>query len=332
MQLHKSVKLFLLIIFLFAPNFHAQDTNPVDKQVANPITDKPNVNTIAPEQDIKATKAKQDSGYKPEGGDEDLIVYSNKQTVEGEEGKRILIHSGNVDVRYGVYRLQADKITINEAETTMTAEGSVVFDQGEDQRITGTRGVFNYRTKLGYFVESTGFTNQTNDGTVIYFTADRVERTGENEVEVENGKFTACEDNVPKWSFTASKAVIKPNDKIKLINAKFRVKDVPIVPIPYASIPIKKRDRASGFLTPNFGFSGNKGFRLTTAYYQTLGRSADVTFRTDLFTSRGIGYGADVRTRANSRSFLNFGFYAVQDRIFGAEAGRTTPDQGGSLF
>lgn len=332
MQLHKSVKLFLLIIFLFVSTVHAQDTNPVDKQVANPLTDKPNVNPIAPEQDIKPTKTKQDSGYKPEGGGEDLVVYSVRQIVEDKDGKKTVVHSGNVDVRYGVYRLQADKITINEAETTMTAEGSVVFDQGEDQRITGTKGEFNYRTKLGYFVESTGFTNQTNDGTVIYFTADRVERIGENEVVVVNGKFTACEDNVPKWSFTASKAVIKPNDKIKLINAKFRVKDVPILPLPYASIPIKKRDRSSGFLTPNFGFSGNKGFRLTTAYYQTLGRSADVTFRTDLYSSRGIGYGADVRTRANSRSFLNFGFYAVKDRIFGANAGRATPDQGGSLF
>lgn len=332
MQLHKSVKLFLLIIFLFASTVHAQDTNPVDKQVANPLTEKPKANPVEPVQNTKTTKTKQDSDNKSEGSDEDLIVYSVRHIVEDKNGKKIIVHSGNVDVRYGIYRMQADKITINEAETTMIAEGSVIFDQGDDQRITGTRGEFNYQTKLGYFVESTGFTNQTNDGTVVYFTADRVERVGENEILVENGKFTACEDNVPKWSFTASKAVIKPNDKIKLTNAKFRVKDIPLVPLPYASIPIKKRDRASGFLTPSFGFSGNKGFRLATAYYQTLGRSADVTFRTDLYSARGIGYGADVRTRANSRSFLDFGFYAVKDRIFGEKEGKENPDQGGSIF
>jgi len=227
--------------------------------------------------------------------------------------------------------MQADTITIYEAETRMVAEGSVVFDQGDDQRITGSKGEFNYTTKLGFFVESTGFTNQTNDGTVIYFTADRVERTGENEVVVTDGKFTACEENVPKWSFTADKAVIRPDDKIKLYNAKFRVKDIPIIPLPYASIPIKKRDRQSGFLTPSFGFSANKGFRLTTAYYQTLGRSADVTFRTDLYASRGIGYGADFRSRANSRSYFNIGFYAVKDRIFGEQRSADNPDQGGSL-
>ncbi len=103
------------------------------------------------------------------------------------------------------------------------------------------------------------------------------------------------------------------------------------MPIPFASIPIKERDRASGFLTPTFSFSGNKGFRLSTAYYQTLGRSADVTFRSDIYAARGLGYGLDFRTRANSRSYLNFGFYAVKDRIFGHREDADHPDQGGSI-
>lgn len=333
MNLHRLIKFTFLIAFLFLSDaVNAQQTNPVDRQVANPITDQPNVSPVAPQQDIKAPKRKPDSADKPKLADDEVEVKSNKQTAEGEDGKRIVVHSGNVDARYGVYRLQADKITLYEEEGRMVAEGSVVFDQGDDQRITGTRGEFNYRTKLGYFVETTGFTNQTNDGTVLYFTADRVERVGENEFVVTNGKFTACEENVPKWSFTAAEAVIKPNDRIKLKNAKFRVLDIPLVPLPYASIPIKERDRASGFLTPTVGFSGSKGFRLSTAYYQTLGRSADVTVRTDLYSARGIGYGADVRTRANSRSYFNFGFYAVKDRIFGAKESAENPNRGGSLF
>ena len=328
----RLLKFIALTVFLCVLTVAAQDTNPVEKQVANPITDTPNVNPVAPEQANKKPKKNTDSGYKQEGGDDELVVYSKRETIEGEEGKRIIVRSGNVDARYGIYRLQADKITIYEAEGKMIAEGSVIFDESDYQRITGARGEFNYKTKLGFFIDSTGFTNQTNDGTVLYFTADRVERVAENEFIVINGKFTACEENVPKWSFTAGKAVIRPNDKVKLTNAKFRVRDIPILPLPYASIPIKQRDRASGFLTPTFGFSANKGFRLTTAYYQTLGRSADVTIRNDIYSSRGIGYGADVRTRLNSRSYLDFGFYAVKDRIFGAKKSAANPDQGGTLF
>jgi LPS-assembly protein len=318
----------LLLALTFA--VQAQQTNPVDKQVANPMTDTPNVNPVSQE-DIKAPKQKQKSGYTQEGGDDEVVVYSDRQTVEGEAGKRVITHSGNVDVRYGIYRLQADTVIVYEETSRMVAEGSVVFDKGEDERITGTKGEFNYKTKFGYFIDSTGFTNQTDDGTVIYFTADRVERVGENEIIVTNGKFTACEDDVPQWSFTADEATIKPDDKIKLKNAKFRIRDVPLIPLPYATIPIDKRDRQSGFLMPTFGFSPNKGFRFSGAYYQTLGRSADVTFRGDIYTGRGFGYGADVRTRLNSRSYFNFGFYAVKDRVLGASESADNPDQGGSL-
>lgn len=319
---------FALVLCVFTAQ--AQQTNPVDRKVSNPITDTPNVDPVSEENSIKAPKNSRTS-VKPEGGDDEVVVYSENQTVEGEEGKRIVTHSGNVDVRYGIYRLQADKVVIYEAENRLVATGSVVFDQGEDQRITGETGEWNYKTKLGKFVNSTGFTNQTNDGTVIYFTADRVERVSLNEVVVTNGKFTACEEAVPKWSFTASEARIRPNDRLKLKNAKFKVKDITIVPLPYASISIKREDRASGFLTPTVGYSANKGARLSGAYYKTLGRSADVTFRGDLFTARGIGFGMDVRTRANSRSYFNFGFYAVKDRIFGGK-GEDKPDQGGSII
>jgi LPS-assembly protein len=331
MGLHKSfIKSFLLGV-LCVSIAHAQQTNPVDRKVSNPITDTPNIDPVSQEQSIKPPKKTSNSNNKPEGGDDEVVVYSENQTVTGEQGKRVVTHTGNVDIHYGIYRLQADKVVIYEAENRLVAEGSVVFDQGDDQRITGSVGEWNYKTKLGKFVNSTGFTNQTNDGTVIYFTADKVERVALNEVVITNGKFTACEEAVPKWSFTASEARIKPNDRLKLKNARFKVKDITLVPLPYASISIKKEDRSSGFLTPTFGYSARKGLRLSGAYFQTLGRSADVTFRGDLYTSRGIGFGMDVRTRANSRSYFDFGFYAVKDRLFGKKASAANPDQGGSI-
>ncbi len=77
MRLNKSIKYIIPVIFLFAATAQAQQTNPVDKQVANPITDTPNVNPVAPEQDIKAPKTRPNPVFKKEGGDDELIVYSN---------------------------------------------------------------------------------------------------------------------------------------------------------------------------------------------------------------------------------------------------------------
>ena len=207
-----------MLVFLCAVSAFGQHTNPVDRRVANPITDTPNINPVTQEQ-IAAPGTRKPT-VPPEGGDGEVVVYSDSQTVEGGQGSRVVVHSGNVDVRYGIYRMQADKITIVEAENKMIAEGSVVFDQGDDQRITGSKAVWNYKTKLGSFEQSTGFTNQTNDGTIIYFQADKVERTALDEVVVTNGVFTACDEATPKWSFSADEARIKTNDRVKLKGAK----------------------------------------------------------------------------------------------------------------
>lgn len=305
----------------------AQQTNPVDRKVANPMTDTPNVNPLNNDQPTQRRPTP--TGVQGTRSDQ-ITVEAAKQSGSGPDNARVVVYEGNVDIRIGTYRLQADKVTVYEAENRVVAEGSVVFDQADQQRITGSRGEWNYRTKTGYFVDSTGFTNQTQDGTRIYFTADRVEKISLDTIVATNVQVTACDEDVPKWSFHANKTRIKTGDRVYVYGPKLKLKDIPVFFLPYASVSIKPRDRASGFLTPTFGGSGAKGARLSTAYYQTLGRSADFTFRSDIYTARGLGFGGDLRTRANSRSYLNVGFYAVKDRIFGHSADAAHPDQGGS--
>ena len=217
-----------------------------------------------------------------------ITVVALKQSGSGPEDARVFVYEGNVDVRIGTYRLQADKVTVYEATNRVVAEGNVVFDQADQQRITGTKADWNYRTKTGYFVNSTGFSNQTQDGTRVYFTADRVEKISLDTIVIENAQITACDEDVPKWSFNAHRATIKTGDRVRVVSPTMRLKGIPIFYMPYASVSIKRRDRASGFLTPTFGGSGAKGFRLSTAYYQTLGRSADVTLRSDIYTDTAL--------------------------------------------
>ncbi len=307
----------------------AQQTNPVDRKVDNPITDTPNVNPLQQDQPVRPTSPGRPPLIQP--GDK-LTVDCNRETVTNPKEGRISVCEGNVDARIGTYRLQADKVTVYDATNKVIAEGNVVFDQGDQQRITGSRAEWNYRTKTGFFINSTGYTNQTQDGTRMYFTADRVEKVSLNTIVVINGEITACDEEVPKWSFHARRTTIKTGDRVKLSSPTFRVKRVPIIYLPYASLSLKHNDRQSGFLTPTFSASGAKGFRISEAYYQTLGRSADITLRGDLFSARGIGIGGDLRTRVNSRSFFNMGFYTVFDRLFGPKEDAQHPNQGGSSF
>lgn len=321
---------FALIILtcLVALTAQAQQTNPVDRKVENPLTDTPYVNPLQQDQPVRpATKGLP----KILPGDR-LEVTCARESVSGPKEARVSTCEGNVDARIGTFRVQADKITVYDATNLVVADGNVVFDQGDQQRITGSHAEWNYKTKTGFFVNATGYTNQTNDGTRMYFIADRVERINLTTIVLTNVEITACDEQKPKWSFHTTKATIKTGDRARFKSPTLRIKGVPIVYLPYASMSLKHDDRASGFLTPTFSGSGKKGFRFSEAYYQTLGRSADFTLRADLFTKRGFGVGGDLRTRANSRSFFNTGFYYVKDRVLGPKKDAAHPDQGGSSF
>ncbi len=201
-----------LLIVLACTSAFAQQTNPVDRKVANPMTDTPNVNPLNNDQPAQRRSPSQNGV--PGVATDELKVESTRQEKSGPENALVVVYEGNVDARIGTYRLQADKITVYDAENRIVAEGSVVFDQGDQQRITGSRGEWNYRTKTGYFVDSTGYTNSTADGTRIYFTADRVERVSLDTIVATNVQVTACDEDVPKWSFQAKKTRIKTGDRV----------------------------------------------------------------------------------------------------------------------
>src|SRR5882672_3969745 len=203
-----------------AASTYAQQTNPVDRKVENPITDTPYVNPLQQDQPVRPTSSGKPPPIQPGAV---LSVDASKKTVSGTKGAVVAVYEGNVDARIGTYRLQADKVTVYEATNKVIAEGNVVFDQGEQQRITGSRAEWNYRTKTGFFINSTGYTNQTQDGTRMYFTADRVEKVSLDTIIATNAQITACDEEVPKWSFHARRVKIKTGDRVRIASPSFRV-------------------------------------------------------------------------------------------------------------
>ncbi|HJQ22697.1 MAG TPA: putative LPS assembly protein LptD [Blastocatellia bacterium] len=251
-------------------------------------------------------------------------IIADTQSKSGD----LFIYEGYVNATLGEIRLQADHVTFNGATGDMTAEGNVIFDQGADQRVTARRAEINWKTRRGTFWETTGFTNRTQTGEYVFFTAARVEKTGQAIYELYDADVTACEDVIPKWGFHARRAELKMGDRIILHNSVFHIKALPAFVLPYAWIPATRKERKSGFLLPSTGTSTQKGRTLKLGYYQTLGDSADITFRTDVYTQRGLGFGAEFRAQTDERSYMRVGVFAVKDRLFGPAG----PSQGGTAF
>ncbi|MEK6323198.1 MAG: putative LPS assembly protein LptD [Acidobacteriota bacterium] len=256
--------------------------------------------------------------------EETVEIISDKQSKNAD----LFLYEGYVNATQGDARLQADRVTFNNTTSDMVAEGNVIFDQGADQRVTAHRAEINWTTKKGIFWETTGFTNRTQTGDYVFFTAARVEKTGPDTYELYDAEVTACEDVIPKWSFKTRRAELKMGDRVVMHNAVFRVKTLPAFVLPYVWIPATRRERKSGFLLPSTGNSNQKGRTLKLAYYQTLGESADITFRGDIYTQRGIGMGAEFRAQTDENSYLRLGVFSVKDRLFGP-AGE---NQGGTAF
>lgn len=256
--------------------------------------------------------------------EETVEIVSDKQSKSGD----LFLYEGYVNATQGEIRLQADRVAFNSTTDDMIAEGNVIFDQGADQRVTAHRAEINWRTKKGIFWDTTGFTNRTQTGDYVFFTAARVEKTGPDSYELFDADVTACEDVIPKWSFKTRRAELKMGDRVIMRNAVFRVKTLPAFVLPYVWIPATRRERKSGFLLPSTGNSNAKGRTLKLAYYQTLGQSADITLRGDIYTQRGLGMGAEFRAQTDENSFLRLGVFTVKDRLFGP----TGEKQGGTAF
>lgn len=254
---------------------------------------------------------------------ENVDIEADRSRHEGTK----TIYEGAVEVRAGTMRLLTDRLVYNEETHEVEAIGHVVFDE-VGIHVEGTRAFYNLKTREGGVWNARGHTDRSPDGTTLYFEAEQILRLASDTYEVVKGRLTSCQGVRPIWSLTTARMKFTVNRRVSLRWPAFRVKEIPVLVLPYASVPLTPRVRSSGFLIPGFSRSSVKGISLSIPYYQTLGRSADITPRLEVYSARGIGYGADLRARPGEQSSLTTGFFIVQDRLFGQPG----PDQGGTAF
>ncbi len=259
---------------------------------------------------------------------QEAIIESDEQQRDGDT----YIATGYVVITYGTSKLQADKVIFNSVTGDTEAEGNVIYDSDQNQRITAQKANLNVYTRKGTFYEAQGFTDQTKDGTTLNFIAEKVEKTGLDSYTLHGASITACEQATPAWQFQSELAKLRINNRAIIKGGLFKFKNIPLFYMPYVALPIGRRERQSGFLIPSTGSSTQKGRFFRQAYYQTLGRSADVILSTDIYTKRGIGIGTTFRARLDELSSFKIGTFTVFDRLFGDKNLPGQINEGGTLF
>ena len=147
----------------------------------------------------------------------------------------------------------------------------------------------------------------------FYFEADSVDKLPDKYI-LHDAFITDCEMPNPWWTMHSALIDYYPHDHAVAHNAVYRFHGIPVFFFPYFLKSLKTEPRQSGFLTPNIGHSSTRGFLFGLGYYQTLGRSMDVTYVVQDFTSRGYAHDVDFRGKPTQKSDFNLIFYGVQDR------------------
>ena len=129
-----------------------------------------------------------------------------------------------------------------------------------------------------------------------------------------HGSVTSCELPHPKWTFNAEKIIVKVGNSAHIRNSTFRVKGVPVFFLPYASPPVERLGRQSGFLIPNFGTSNTKGTVIGDSFYWAINRSMDATLGGEFLSKRGWSLQENYRYRPSETSSLTLNYFGVLDR------------------
>src|SRR5690606_22450660 len=99
----------------------------------------------------------------------------------------------------------------------------------------------------------------------------------------------------PGWEFRARDMQLDQAEGVGTArDLTFRVGDVPVFWLPYATFPIDDR-RKSGVLFPDFGYNSDRGFDVAVPYYLNLAPNYDATITPRLMTQRGLMLGGEFR-------------------------------------
>jgi LPS-assembly protein len=279
--------------------------------------------TEAPQEKSAAaqTPCAQAAAAQKENGDFHTICAIQQE----EEGSVYKLH-GAVEIYYQNYVLRADEATFDSDKKEVTATGHFALDGGpNDDHIRASHGTYDFDLETGRFYDVTGTTGLRFSGNRVIltstapfaFTGKTVEKTSPDRYLVYDGTITTCELPHPKWQFDARKIDVEVGGNAKIYHSNFLLHGIPILYFPFATHPVEKESRQSGFLMPSVARSSVKGNVVGDAYYWAINRRMDATLGAEYFSLRGWSQRGEFRAMPTEHSYVDLYYFGVIDRGIG---------------
>ncbi|MBE8167345.1 MAG: LPS assembly protein LptD [Shewanella sp.] len=210
----------------------------------------------------------------------DINVESDH--AEAKMGKEAHF-SGDVTFSHGQRQIYAEEATINRETQQLSAKGNLTL---EDPRLTITADSIDAEIEANNAVMKGA--RYWIKGQQVHGAAQELEITPSNDLILSNSSFTTCPPGQESWKLQADRIKINSEEEWgEVWNAKLKIADVPVLYIPYMSIPISDK-RKSGLLFPKFSTSTINGVEVALPIYWNINPQYDLTFTPNYMSNRGL--------------------------------------------
>ncbi|MBI9088752.1 MAG: LPS-assembly protein LptD [Desulfobacterium sp.] len=250
-----------------------------------------------------------------------------------DQERNLYIAEGEVVIKGGNTRLEADYVEFSNATKDALARGHVLLISGEDT-VTCESMRLNLATETGTIYDGTVFIQKNN----FYIRGDKITKTGKDTYQAGKASLTSCSGDDPDWKISARDVKVTMEGYGFAKHATVWAKNVPALYTPFLAFPAKTK-RQTGLLAPQYAISDRKGFQFTQPLFLALSRSSDATLYADYMDKRGIKLGAEYRYLLDNGSkgtaFLDFmddrkiddGTDATKDYRYDSTPNRTNTDR-----
>ncbi len=293
--------IFLIAVVILLPNAvfsSGMDTlqiNGVFTDIA--LVQKDSLDVIA---DTLETKIENDTlKARSSSGIDTTVVSSAKDSLVFDMKKKTLRLRGDAVFNYKEQKMEAEVITLDFNRSLMEAYGlkdtndkTYGFPQFTDKGevFVGEKFSYNYKTNQGKI--NLGETQMTEG----YYYGEKIKRVSADDMFVEDGRYTTCDDPNPHYYFGSPKMKVIAQDKVFLDPIIFYVEDLPVFILPVGLYFPNKTGRQSGLIIPSFFFSKNRGVTFENlGVYLALSEYYDTQFLVDLYSKGGFNIKNNIR-------------------------------------
>jgi LPS-assembly protein len=240
-------------------------------------------------------------------------VAVDAETLSYDQQTNTLTARGGVTLTRGDTTLTADEVVYDRTNGIAEARGHVVLTDPQ-ATVEGESARLDMDDETGW-VDGATIDLRPSDFQVR---GGHIEKLGGPRYSVANGVFTTCRCGgleKPSWSIGGSQTDVKLQGWGLVRGATFRIKDVPVLWVPYLAFPANTT-RQTGFLIPRVGFSNRRGFQYEQPFYWAINKSSDATVAVDIQTEARLGILGEYRYALSktARGAFSGSYYSEQIR------------------